>query len=290
MAVSSTSDQAFSALLARAFAVGTADRVPAARIEEEEIAYTLGAIAEALRHADLAEVVPTDALLDVTPEECQRGIKSVLVGSAQHEALWALTMLAQVKREPARAAHYLDVARQCAELALDAPVAEIVTGSGIKAVREVEIDGQVGLLTKGYASRYGECDLGCELMAPGCFDGIHQEWAADERPPILWDHGLDPAIRQRPLGYATGVKSDDVGLYVEAFVPREGDPRRFSGAALRRRREVYDQIRTRQVTGYSVKGSRLLAGTTNRWWSTSEVSITGTPCLPGARFTLTAGA
>jgi len=280
----------FADLLARAFAVASGRHLEAAEAiddapAEEEIEETLYALVDALRHADLAEADPVGSLFDVTPEEAQRGAKSYPLASAQHEALWALTMLAQVARQPGRARHYLGQAQQCAQEAMAAPVADVV-GSGIKAVQEVEHEGVIGLLTTGYASRYGEVDLDGETKAPGAFAGVHEEWAAEERPPILWEHGLDETRRHRPIGYATAVTADDVGLHVKAFIPRDADPRRFSRAARQRHGAIYDLIRTRQATGYSVQGTRYQEGTTNRWWSTGEVSITTAPCLLGARFTL----
>lgn len=256
----------------------------------EDIAAAVGAVLRALRHAGLDGEVATSGttLLDVAPQETIRGAKGYPERSAQHHALWALLFLNQVKSEPLAAGRHLAHARQCADLALAAPVAEMVAG-GIKSAQEVRLDdGTIGLRIPGYGSRYFEVDLDGEDVLPGAFDDVTEQWAADERPRLLFEHGFDPAIGYRPIGWAESVSVDDTGLFLCGFVPREPDPRRFPrfSAARQRQAEVYEGIKGGAIRGYSVRGVQLNRGTSIKRWALDEVSITSTPCLRSARFTL----
>jgi hypothetical protein len=78
----------------------------------------------------------------------------------------------------------------------------------------------------------------------------------------------------------------DVGLWVEVFVPREPDPKRFSGAALHRYRDAYQDVLTGRARGLSVGGAKARVGQGLRRWSTNDISITTSPMLPSATFRL----
>jgi hypothetical protein len=59
---------------------------------------------------------------------------------------------------------------------------------------------------------------------------------------VYYNHGFDDAIGFWQVGECTRYNVDDVGLKVEVFLPRDPDPRRFSGAALLRYRAVYSGV------------------------------------------------
>lgn len=52
-----------------------------------------------------------------------------------------------------------------------------------------------------------------ERIAPGAFSKTLSE--RGDRVKILYDHGLDPSIGNKPLGKASVMREDDHGLYVE---------------------------------------------------------------------------
>jgi hypothetical protein len=103
---------------------------------------------------------------------------------------------------------------------------------------------------------------------------------------VYYNHGFDDAIGFRQIGECTRYKVDDVGLWVEVFLPREPDPRRFSGAAVHRYKDVYAGIADGKTTGLSLGGAKALTGAGIARWSTGELSIADRPCLPSATFVL----
>jgi HK97 family phage prohead protease len=157
----------------------------------------------------------------------------------------------------------------------------------VKSVPETTTDdGTIGLLLSGYASRFGEVDLEGEVMQPQALRDIKSEWGAAARPPVYYNHGFDDAIGFRQIGECTRYKVDDVGLWVEVFLPREPDPRRFEGAALHRYRDVYSGIAGGKTTGLSLGGAKALTGSGIKRWSMNDLSVVDRPCLPSARFRL----
>ena len=147
-------------------------------------------------------------------------------------------------------------------------------------------DGTIGLLLNGYASRFGEVDLEGEVMEPQTFRDIKSEWGAAARPPVYFNHGFDDAIGFRQIGECTRYKVDDVGLWVEVFLPRDPDPRRFDGAALHRYRDVYSEIAGGKTTELSLGGAKALTGSGIKRWSMNDLSVVDRPCLPSATFVL----
>jgi HK97 family phage prohead protease len=250
------------------------DRLPA----------VLAQVQRALDHAGLADTFRLITNLDL--ESATAGAKSYPENSAQHHALWAAIMAAMIQRKPLEADRYINSAETCAELALAAPVAE-PTQTGVKAVQETTgDDGAIGLRLCGYASRFGEVDLQGEVMRKGAFAHIQDEWGAAVRPPVFLNHGFDDLIGFRPIGECTGYKVDDMGLHVDVWVPREPDPKRFSGAVLGRFKDVYARIAAGKTAGLSVGGAYAPTGRGIKRWNMSELSIVDRPCLPSATFLL----
>ena len=103
---------------------------------------------------------------------------------------------------------------------------------------------------------------------------------------MYYNHSFDDAIGFRQIGECTRYKVEDVGLWVEVFLPRQPDPRRFDGAALHRYRDVYAGIAGGKTTGLSLGGAKALTGSGIKRWSMNGLSIVDRPCLPSARFRL----
>jgi hypothetical protein len=103
---------------------------------------------------------------------------------------------------------------------------------------------------------------------------------------VYYNHGFDEAIGFRQVGECSLYKVDDVGLWVEVFVPREPEPGRFEGAALHRYKDVYAAIAGGKTTGLSIGGAKALRGSGIKRWSTNDLSIVDWPCHPSARFRL----
>jgi phage head maturation protease len=253
----------------------------------ERLPGVMAQVHRALEHAGLADTLPV--LPDLDLESAARGAKSYPENSAQHHALWAAIMASMIGKKPLEAERYINAAEASASLALAAPVAE-PTRTGIKSVAETTSDdGAIGLLLSGYASRFGEVDLEGEVMHREAFSAIKSEWGAAARPPVYYNHGFDDSIGFRQIGECTRYDVDDVGLKVEVFLPRDPDPRRFSGAALLRYRDVYSGIAGGKTTGLSLGGAKALSGSGIKRWSTGELSIVDRPCLPSATFVLRRG-
>ena len=92
----------------------------------------------------------------------------------------------------------------------------------------------------------------------------------------------------RPIGECMRWRLDDVGLHVAIFMPREPDPQRFRGAALRRYKDVYHDIAAGKTAGLSIGGAYTREGSERaiKHWALGEVSIMDRPCLPSATFVL----
>ncbi len=155
---------------------------------------------------------------------------------------------------------------------------------GVKTVEEVEIDGKLGLLLKGYASKFNEIDLSGEYQATTAFHDITDAWGGEAEPVIWWQHGRDAVLGCSRVGKAVKHEVDDQGLYVESFVPK--DPAFKSEAKRRRFAEIYAGIKAGAIRGYSVGGSFIRVGRALAQWSMSELSITDNPCLPSAVFSV----
>ncbi|MCO4318350.1 HK97 family phage prohead protease [Phyllobacterium sp. 21LDTY02-6] len=125
----------------------------------------------------------------------------------------------------------------------------------------------------GYASLFGEVDLGKDAIEPGAFrKSLRERGAAGIR--MLWQH--DPA---QPIGAWTLIREDARGLYVEG--------RLATGAA--KARDVLELLRQGAVDGLSIGFRTAKSGPggrgTRRIFEADlwEISIVTFPMLPSAR-------
>ena len=152
---------------------------------------------------------------------------------------------------------------------------------------ETEVDGVKGLVLKGYASLFNEIDQSGEHQTPTSFDDIEDSWGRHEKPPVWWQHGLEPPILTSQVGYALKHSVDDKGLYVEAFVPEDqGFKSKDAGQKAKRWAEIYRGIKSGRINGFSIGGTFLRWGKSLLRWSVSELTITDRPCLDQARFAI----
>lgn len=158
----------------------------------------------------------------------------------------------------------------------------------MKSTQEVTVDGQVGLLGKGYASLFGVRDADGEHQVKGSFDDINDTWGNEKEPIIMFHHGLDNALTTRRIGKATKWLVDHKGLYVEFFIPKV--PSFKDAKALTRFNQIYQGIRAGKINGLSVGGVVMKLGKALLKWSMSEMTVTPGPSLADARFVLGAKA
>ncbi|MCC1493424.1 HK97 family phage prohead protease [Cognatishimia sp. F0-27] len=132
-----------------------------------------------------------------------------------------------------------------------------------------------GTRIEGYASLFGACDQGGDVVAPGAYARSLKALIADGRAvKMLWQH--DPA---QPIGIWDEVREDERGLYVKGRLLE----------SVARGREAAALIEAGAIDGLSIgyrtvkatkndKGQRLLAEL--ELW---EVSLVTFPMLPSAR-------
>lgn len=70
---------------------------------------------------------------------------------------------------------------------------------------------------EGYASTFGNIDLGDDVVMPGAFEETIKELEAKGgNLPVLWQHNHD-----QPLGIFTEMKEDSKGLFVKGRLPKD---------------------------------------------------------------------
>ncbi|MGD1882326.1 MAG: HK97 family phage prohead protease [Paracoccaceae bacterium] len=138
-----------------------------------------------------------------------------------------------------------------------------------------EIQVKDGTEIEGYASLFGACDQGNDVVAKGAYSASLRRLEAGERTvKMLWQH--DPA---QPIGIWDEVREDGKGLWVKGRLL----------ADVEKGREAAALIAARAIDGLSIgyrtvkstrndKGQRLL--TELELW---EVSLVTFPMLPSAR-------
>ncbi|NBJ11500.1 HK97 family phage prohead protease [Microvirga arsenatis] len=139
-----------------------------------------------------------------------------------------------------------------------------------EAPSAVDADG----VFEGYASLFGEADLGKDVVMPGAFrDSLKARGAAQVR--LLWQH--DPA---QPIGRWLSIAEDRRGLRVRGRL----------NLAVERARDIHALMRDGAVDGLSI-GFRVERARAERptglrrlekldLW---EISVVTFPMLPGAR-------
>jgi HK97 family phage prohead protease len=91
----------------------------------------------------------------------------------------------------------------------------------------------------GYASVFGNVDLGGDVVAKGAFvDYLDQLKSSGRKVPILWQHRSG-----EPIGVYDELKEDDHGLFVEG---------RLLVDDVQRAREAYALLKAKAITGMSI--------------------------------------
>ena len=132
-----------------------------------------------------------------------------------------------------------------------------------------------GCMIEGYASRFGDCDQGNDIVASGAYAASLTRLAEQGRAvKMLWQH--DPA---QPIGIWDTVREDATGLYVKGRLLD----------SIARGREAAALVAAGVIDGLSI-GYRTKAATKDRQgrrvltelelW---EVSLVTFPMLPSAR-------
>ncbi len=132
-----------------------------------------------------------------------------------------------------------------------------------------------GTVIEGYASLFGACDQGGDVVQPGAYAQSLKALGAEGRAvKMLWQH--DPA---QPIGIWDEVREDARGLYVKGRILDSVEKGREAAALIAA--GAIDGLsigyRTRRATKND-KGQRLL--TELELW---EVSLVTFPMLPSAR-------
>ena len=140
---------------------------------------------------------------------------------------------------------------------------------------EADVTLRDGVGIEGYASLFGACDQGNDVVAKGAYAGSLERLAAEGRQvKMLWQH--DPA---QPIGIWDEVREDETGLYVKGRLLDD----------VARGREAATLIAAGAIDGLSIgyrtkraerdaEGRRVL--TELELW---EVSLVTFPMLPSAR-------
>jgi HK97 family phage prohead protease len=79
-------------------------------------------------------------------------------------------------------------------------------------VKEINEDGEY-FTFEGYASTFGNIDLGDDIIVRGAFSKTLEKNAM---LPILWQHQMS-----EPVGKSVTLYEDDKGLYIKAILPKE---------------------------------------------------------------------
>ena len=138
-----------------------------------------------------------------------------------------------------------------------------------------EITVQDGTLIEGYASLFGKCDQGGDVVTKGAYGKSLTALAAGgRRVKMLWQH--DPA---QPIGVWDEVREDEKGLYVKGRILTDVDKGREAVALIEAGAIDGLSIGYRTVRAHKDdKGQRLLSEL--ELW---EVSLVTFPMLPDAR-------
>ena len=132
-----------------------------------------------------------------------------------------------------------------------------------------------GHLIEGYASFFGKCDQGGDVVAPGAYAASLRRLAArGGSVKMLWQH--DPA---QPIGVWDEVREDARGLWVKGRILRDVARGREAAALIGAGAIDGLSIGYRTVRATKDNGGRRLLSELELW----EVSLVTFPMLPEAR-------
>ncbi|MBV2361331.1 HK97 family phage prohead protease [Thalassococcus sp. CAU 1522] len=140
---------------------------------------------------------------------------------------------------------------------------------------EVEASGKDGLRIEGYASLFGACDQGGDIVARGAYAASLKRVMSEKRAiKMLWQH--DPA---QPIGIWDEVREDERGLYVKGRLLESVEKGREAAALIAAGAIDGLSIGYRTVKATKTDGGRRLLNELELW----EVSLVTFPMLPSAR-------
>ena len=132
-----------------------------------------------------------------------------------------------------------------------------------------------GTAVSGYASVFGACDQGCDIVARGAYARSLAALArAGRRVRMLWQH--DPA---QPIGVWDEIREDAHGLFVKGRILTEVARGREAAALLAAGAIDGLSIGYRTVKAEKDAGGRRVLSDLELW----EVSLVTFPMLPDAR-------
>lgn len=132
-----------------------------------------------------------------------------------------------------------------------------------------------GLAIEGYASRFGACDQGGDVVQAGAYASSLTRIAAEgRRVKMLWQH--DPA---QPIGVWDEIREDATGLWVRGYLLDSVEKGREAAALIRAGAIDGLSIGYRTLRAAKSDGGRRLLTELELW----EVSLVTFPMLPSAR-------
>lgn len=142
-------------------------------------------------------------------------------------------------------------------------------------VPTVELQVADGHVIEGYASVFGRCDQGGDVVLPGAYARSLKALAESRRQVrMLWQH--DPA---RPIGVWDEVREDGDGLYVKGRLLRDVAQAREAAALIEAGAIDGLSIGYRTIRAGKDSNGRRLLHELELW----EVSLVTFPMLPEAR-------
>ncbi|PJE26981.1 hypothetical protein SAMN06297129_3169 [Pseudooceanicola antarcticus] len=132
-----------------------------------------------------------------------------------------------------------------------------------------------GMAIEGYASRFGACDQGGDVVQKGAYAGSLARIAAQGmRVKMLWQH--DPS---QPIGVWEEIREDATGLWVKGHLLESVEKGREAAALIRAGAIDGLSIGYRTKRAAKDDGGRRLLTELELW----EVSLVTFPMLPSAR-------
>ena len=80
-----------------------------------------------------------------------------------------------------------------------------------------EVDDPNYFYFSGYASVFGNVDLGNDIIVKGAFEKTLKKFNNKKKLPLLWQHEM-----HKPIGVAEIFREDERGLYIKGKLPKKG--------------------------------------------------------------------